>query len=186
MSFSQSLTYTTSQLKTHLGRDDDVDLRIRGPVGLSENIDVQVKGLAAVFSSSSSGDGSLLLCELAVVGLHHVVGQGHILEHRLELLRKGGAALLLELEQHRLLGVGAGRAVEQEALGKVALVELLKHVLCVRVAKEDEGLVEHVLELVVGHGLVAAAQADVEELGWDRNNVSCSHILSRERELTHQ
>mmetsp|Transcript_20191 Transcript_20191/g.66839 ORF Transcript_20191/g.66839 Transcript_20191/m.66839 type:complete len:693 (+) Transcript_20191:87-2165(+) len=87
----------------------------------------------------------------------------HVHEHALELGGEGGAALRLELGDHRLLRVDRGRLVEEQPLGEVLLVEGLEQVLAVDVAEEGHRLVQHFLELALAAPLVARAQLRVEK-----------------------
>ena len=60
---------------------------------------------------------------------HEVLGYFNVPEHALQLAGELSATLLLQFEQHRLLGIGRSTFTDKKPLRKVFLVESLKHIL---------------------------------------------------------
>ena len=84
--------------------------------------------------------GGLLLLLLFTVICHDGVGGVHVLEHALQLLSKGRAALHLYLGNHEKFGLSTSTAVEQQASRQIPSVESLEDVFGLEVAKQKHNL----------------------------------------------
>ena len=119
----------------HLGRQRHLGRRVRRPVAHRQNVHRQVQarqlGLVQVrrvlernFKKNQSFQDTGPLVSLPT-GRHlfegdvDVFGELHVLEHALQFGGEAAAALLLQLGQHALLGVDAGRLAHQQPLRQV-------------------------------------------------------------------
>ena len=96
-------------------------------------------------------------------GVLRVGRRFHVDKHALELRGELVAALVLELGDHRALGVVRDRPAAQQPLRQVLLVVLLEDVLLLQVAEEHHHLVERLLDLLLRRALHPLAQLVVDK-----------------------
>mmetsp|Transcript_61771 Transcript_61771/g.166639 ORF Transcript_61771/g.166639 Transcript_61771/m.166639 type:complete len:568 (-) Transcript_61771:269-1972(-) len=102
----------------------------------------------------------------ALVLLHQVLGELHVLEHALQLGGVLMAALALQFGDHTLLCLVADAAPRQQAPGEVLLVEVFKHVLVLQEAEDGHHLFQVGVDLyVAGHALEALPEHIIHEQG---------------------
>ena len=118
--------------------DDDRDIRVGGPGGLAEDVDIEVKIWFGVLSGGALFEaGHLVACEVNVA------------EHSLKVVCEAVAALGLETIKHTLLSFIRSAAAHEEASRKILFVEGFKDSFTMHEAKEIKHLIKLAVNLCV-------------------------------------
>ena len=107
---------------------------------------------------------ALLLAVVVLFELRLVVhADAQVVEHALHLPRELRAAALLQLRDHELLVLVAGRPLVEQALGQLVPVDLREEVLVDEVREELHGLLQVRLDILVAELHAARLQDAVAE-----------------------
>mmetsp|Transcript_23178 Transcript_23178/g.50395 ORF Transcript_23178/g.50395 Transcript_23178/m.50395 type:complete len:216 (-) Transcript_23178:340-987(-) len=96
---------------------------------------------------------------------HDVSAEVNVLEHALELVGERGAALLLELGNHRLFRVDGSGFAHEKSLGQVLLEKGFKHIFALDVSEDDHDAVQNHLHLLCRRRFVPRLEFRINELG---------------------
>ena len=148
----------------HILGKNDLGALVGGPETGGEDLDGEVElGVA--------------LLELGVeLGLL-VAADGQIGQHTLHLRCEVGTALHLELRDHGLLGIVAGRSLVEQALCKLVAVDLGEQILIGQIREKLDDAFQVLLDLLLGQLLTAALENAITEGGHELGVGELANIL---------